>query len=66
MAEIYDKHGNEITVGLQSSTVCDAAIQSARGIAADRDEEVFLEDDGSRITVHPDGTTEDGWEGEWD
>jgi|GEM_PF-5749716 len=66
MAEIYNRNGEEITVGLQSSSVCDEAIQAARGIARDRDEEVMLEDGKKRTTVFPDGSTEDGWEGDWD
>ena len=56
MAEIYTQAGEEITVGLQSSAVCDEAIQAAQGIAADRAECVRLEDDGDAWDVHPDGT----------
>jgi len=66
MAEIYSRNGEEITVGLQSSSVCDEAIQAARRIAADRDEEVYLEDGDERTTVYPDGTTVEGWNGDWD
>ena len=64
MAEIYSQNGNEITVGLQSSTVCDEAIIAAKNIARDIDQTVYLEDDDERKTVHPDGTVEDGWD--WD
>ena len=66
MATIYNRNAEEITAGLQSSSVCDAAIQAAKQIAADRDEEVYLKDGDDRTTVYPDGTTEDGWDGDWD
>jgi len=66
MAEIYDKNANYLAEGLQGSKVCDEAIQAARWLAAERDEDVFLEDDDKRLTVHPDGTTEEDWEGAWD
>lgn len=66
MAEIYTKFGEEITVGLQSSSVCDEAIQAAKRIAEDRGEEVMLEDGDERLTVFPNGTVDDGWEGDWD
>lgn len=66
MAEIYNGDGNELAAGLQSGTVCDEAIIAARGIAKDIGEEVFLEDDGDRCTVWPDGAIEEGWEGDWD
>ncbi len=59
MAEIYTQDGEEITVGLQSSTVCDEAILAARGIAADRDETVRLEDDGDAWDVSPGGSIEE-------
>ncbi len=59
MAEIYTQSGEEITVGLQSSTVCDEAIRAAKGIAADRDETVRLEDDGEAWDVHPDGSVDE-------
>lgn len=58
MAEIYTQNGEEITVGLQSSAVCDEAIQAAKGIAADRGETVRLEDDGEAFDVSPDGNVE--------
>ena len=35
MAEIYNGNGNEITVGLQSSSVCDEAMIAAKSIARD-------------------------------
>lgn len=66
MAEIYNRNAEEITVGLQSSSVCDEAILAAKRIAADMEEEVYLEDGDERMTVYPDGTIEDGWEGEWE
>jgi len=64
MAEIYTMNGEEITVGLQGSAVCDEAIHAAKRIAADRGEAVRLEDDGELFDVFPDGTVEDGepWE----
>ena len=61
-ATIYDYETAEyITQGLQSTLVCDEAIQAAKRIAADRGEPVILEDDGdgSKTKVYPDGTTED-------
>lgn len=66
MATIYNKNGEELTDGLQSSTICDEAIIAAKNIASDLGEEVMLEDDDERTTVYPDGTTEDGWDGDWD
>ena len=66
MAEIYDRNGECRAQGLQSSVACDEAIHLARELAADSKEEVFLEDDDSRTTVWPDGTIEDGWEGDWE
>ena len=64
MAEIYSQDGNEITVGLQGSIVCDEAMQAAKVIAMDRGEAVRLEDGGESWDVHPDGTVEeaDSWE----
>lgn len=59
MAEIYTQSGEEITVGLQSSTVCDEAIRTAKGIAADCGETVRLEDDGDAWDVSPDGAIEE-------
>lgn len=60
MAEIYTMNGEEITVGLQGSAVCDEAIQSAKAIAAEREETVRLEDDGELWDVHPDGSVTEG------
>lgn len=64
MAEIYSMDGEEITVGLQGSSVCDEAIRAAKRIARDRGETVRLEDDGELWDVHADGTVEHGesWE----
>ena len=64
MAEIYTQNGDEITVGLQGSDVCDEAIQAAKDIAIDRGESVRLEDDGEYWDVFPDGTVEEAepWE----
>ena len=63
MAEIYTQTGDEITVGLQGSAVCDEAIRAAKGIASDRGESVRLEDDGECWDVYPDGSVEvaDEW-----
>lgn len=66
MAEIYTGDGEEITVGLQGSAVCDEAIRAAKRIATDRGEAVYLEDEDDQLTVHPDGTVENGWDGDWD
>ena len=66
MAEIYSKNGEEITAGLQGSSVCNEAIRAAKNIARDRGEEVMLQDDDGRWTVYPDGTAEEGWDGSWD
>ena len=64
MADIYTQNGEEITVGLQGSDVCDEAIRAAKGIARDRGEPVRLEDDDATWDVHPDGTVEEAEE--WD
>jgi len=64
MASIYSADGMYITEGLQSHEVCDEAIDSALSLAQERGEDVFLEDGDRRQTVSPDGTIEDGWEGE--
>ena len=60
MAEIYTMNGEEITMGLQGSAVCDEAIRAAKSIARDRGEAVRLEDDGKLLDVHPDGTVTAG------
>jgi len=60
MADIYTMNGEEITMGLQGSAVCDEAIRAARNIARDHGETVRLEDDGELYDVHPDGTVENG------
>lgn len=64
MAEIYTQNGDEITVGLQGSRVCDEAIQAAKRIAHDRGESVRLEDDGHCWDVYPDGSVDqaESWE----
>ena len=58
MATIYDSEAYPITDGLQGSDICDEAIRAALRIAADRDEEVFLEDEDGLWLVEPDGTVE--------
>jgi len=65
MAAIYTKNGDELTDGLQGSDVCNEAIRAAKRMARDRGEEVMLEDDDGRWTVHPDGSAEEGWDGDW-
>jgi hypothetical protein len=65
MAAIYTKFAEQLTAGLQSSAVCDEAIQTARLWARERGEEVVL-DDAGLYTVYPDGTVEEGAEGDWD
>ncbi len=58
MADIYTQSGEEIAMGLQSSTVCDEAIRAAKGIARDRGESVRLEDGDDAYDVYPDGMYE--------
>jgi len=65
MAEIYDRNGNCLACGLQSGLVCDEAIGRALSMAAERGEEVMLEDGEVRTTVYPDGSQEDDWDGDW-
>jgi hypothetical protein len=55
-ASIYDGEGRTITEGLQPASVCDEAIQAARRIAANREEDVYLLDDDGAWIVSPDGT----------
>lgn len=43
---IYDLDGNTITDGVESQQVCDATINTARRIAADRKRSVVVEDRG--------------------
>lgn len=45
---IYSLDGYTIADGIQSQTVCDATIQTARQIAADRRQSVMVEDRGTR------------------
>ena len=63
MADIYTMYGEEITMGLQGSAVCDEAIRAAKAIARDRGETVRLEDDGELLDVAADGTVTlgDAW-----
>jgi hypothetical protein len=57
MATIYDgETAVTITECLQGSTVCDEAIQAAKRIAADREEDVILDDDDGYWLVSQDGT----------
>jgi len=61
-ATIYNANGEQLTTGLQSRKVCDEAIQTAKSLASDLDQTVYLEDGEDKTTVHPDGSTEDGWD----
>ncbi len=45
-ATIYYLDGHIATDGVQSSTVCDAAVQMARSIARSRNRSVIVEDGG--------------------
>lgn len=57
MAAIYDtKDGDLITDGLQGSDRCDEALIATRKIAAERGEDVHLDDDDGEWIVSPDGT----------
>jgi hypothetical protein len=58
MATIFDNNGDELTAGLQGSSVCDEALMAAREFAKERDETVLLEDDDGRWLVHPNGKCE--------
>lgn len=55
-ASIYTMDGDEITTGLQTRRVCNEARTIARGIAADRNERVELEDSDGTWIVCPDGS----------
>lgn len=59
---IYSEDGYTITDGLQSATVCDAAIITARSIAKNRNEPVYVEDRGTQeaYTVMPNGDAVEG------
>jgi len=58
MAEIYTINGEELAIGLQGCSVCDEARRHARAFAADRDEEVILDDDDGLWIIFPDGSRE--------
>jgi streptogramin lyase len=68
---IYDMTtGCLITDGVQSQKVCDATIQTARRIAADRGHSVIVEDRGTEecYRVTPSGKiwrAPKGWTPEW-
>ena len=56
MATIYDAEtAVTITGGFQGCTVCDEAIQAAKRIAAEREEDVILDDDDGYWLVDSDG-----------
>lgn len=65
MANIYSMNAEYLTEGMQGCTVCDEAIQAAKMIANERDEDVMLEDDDGNWIVHPDGSREEAGP-EWD
>ena len=55
-AAIYDvTTGDTITDGLRGCYTCDEALQAAVRIAAERGEDVHLEDDDGDWHVSPDG-----------
>lgn len=57
MSSIYTyETGETLCEGLQGSNVCDQAIQTAKELAAEREEEVVLEDDDGNWLVDPDGS----------
>lgn len=56
MATISDMQGQYLSQGLQGRNACDAAIQAARRMAAERNEDVLLDDDDGEWIVHPDGS----------
>lgn len=58
MASIYSVDGNEISLGLQGSDVCDEAWQAAVAIAEERGEPVWLDDDDGEWIIYPDGSRE--------
>ena len=45
---IYDLNGNIITDGVQSQTICDATINTAKQIARDKKHSVVVEDRGTQ------------------
>lgn len=54
---IFDLGGNILTDGVQSQSVCDATINTAKQLAADRGKDVVVEDYGTTecYRVSPDG-----------
>lgn len=44
---IYDLDGNVLTDGVQTQKICDATINTARGMAADIGRSVIVEDRGT-------------------
>lgn len=65
MANIYSIDGMYLAEGMQGSSVCDEAWLAAKSIAAERDEDVMLEDDDGNWIIHPDGSREEAGP-EWD
>lgn len=63
MSTIYDwapgSDGMPLTDGIQGSSVCDAAIDTALRLAAARGTQVLLEDDDGWWIVHPKGGVEE-------
>lgn len=54
-ATIYTTDGNILTQGLQTADVCNEAIRVARSTAAQRSEDVVLDDSDGVWLVRPDG-----------
>lgn len=69
---IYDMNsGHIITDGVQSQAVCNATINTARSLAAQRGHSVIVEDRGTQdcYRVTPAGhkwRAPKGWQGEWE
>jgi hypothetical protein len=59
MATIYNANGEQLTTGLQSRKVCDEAMRTARQLADQIGEPVYLEDGDWRNKVWPDGSFTD-------
>ncbi len=56
MATLININGDYITQGLQGRAVCDEAVKIAKSAAADRNEVVYIEDDGEYWAINPDGS----------
>jgi len=70
-ATIYEMDGHVATDGVQSGRVCDAAVQMAKRMAADRRRSVIVEDRGTEecYRVTPGGhvwRAPKGWTPSWE